>query len=175
MPIRRQFLLLTIAASIALPACKKPAEAETSAAVSTIYLVRHAEKEKGDDPALTEAGIIRAEELKTKLKRKGVQYIHSSDYRRTVATAKPLADELNLEIQIYNPRDLHEITEEIKARPGVHLVVGHSNTTPQLASLISGQMMEEMPETEYDRFIEINLDKTGATTEFEVTSFGAVN
>ena len=74
---------------------------------------------------------------------------------------------------MYDPSDLLGITETIKAAPGVHLVVGHSNTTPELAALLSGQIMDRMPETEYDRLIEIQLGKDGALDGFEVTTYGA--
>ena len=167
--IRRKFILGLLLASAALMACKGPVKTDTV----SIYLVRHAEKQKGDDPALTEAGKVRAEALKNKLSGKGITHIHSSNYRRTLETAAPIASALGLEVLMYDPSDLLGITETIKTAPGVHLVVGHSNTTPELAALLSGQIMDRMPETEYDRLIEIQLGKNGALDGFEVTTYGA--
>jgi len=163
------------AALIVLSACKGPApsEAETKTDLSTYYLVRHAEKQKGDDPGLTEIGHARAKALRDKLAGKNITHIHSSDYKRTRLTAAPLAEALGLEVQIYDARDLLTTAETLKATPGAHLVVGHSNTTPQLAALVSGQIMESMPETEYNRFIEIRLNKDGSPERFDVSTFGA--
>ncbi len=163
--------ILALVALILLAACKGPAPVETD--LSTYFLVRHAEKQTGDNPALTEAGKARAALLRDKLKSRNVSHIHSSNYKRTLATAKPLADALGLDIQLYDARDLHGLTEVLKTTPGTHLVVGHSNTTPQLAALISGQLMESMPETEYDRFIEIRMGADGTLRAVDITKFGA--
>lgn len=162
------FALVTL---ILLTACKGPAIVETD--LSTYFLVRHAEKQKGDNPALTEAGEARAIILRDKLKSRNVTHIHSSNYKRTLATAKPLADALGLDIEIYDARDLHALAEVLKGTPGTHLVVGHSNTTPELAALVSGQLMEPMPETEYDRFIEIRIGSDGTLRAVDISKFGA--
>ena len=153
-----------------LSGCQSPVTETQPVYTQTIYLVRHAEKQTGDDPQLTEAGQARAMALMDKLKDKSVDYIYSSDTRRTIATARPLADHLNTDITFYDARDLESLAIELAAAPGVYLVVGHSNTTPQLASLLAGGDIAYMPETEYDRFIEINLGDNGnavrATSRF---------
>ena len=120
---------------------------------SMIYLVRHAEKILDQsDPDLTEWGHKRAEFLADLLEGKGVTHIHSSDYIRTRNTAAPLAKRLGLEIEIYDPSDLETFAAHLKTLDGVHLVVGHSNTTPPLVDLLEGEGGEPINEaSEYDR------------------------
>nr|AID57594.1 putative phosphohistidine phosphatase [uncultured bacterium] len=118
-----------------------------------IFLVRHAEKTtEKNDPGLTEAGKARAEALADRLEDEGITRIYSSDYIRTRDTAAPLAERLGLEIEIYDPRDLPGTAETLKATSGRLLVVGHSNTTPQLTELLGGDGGTPIvEETEYDR------------------------
>jgi phosphohistidine phosphatase SixA len=125
----------------------------------TLYLVRHAEKqsEGGGDPGLTGAGKHRAEQLASWLRNKDVTDIWSSEYKRTLGTAEPLLNELGLEVTIYNPRNLVKLSEQLKSKGHNSLVVGHSNTTPELAGLLCQCAIAEMDESEYDRLIVISI------------------
>jgi phosphohistidine phosphatase SixA len=119
-----------------------------------IFLVRHAEKVKDEskDPALTEIGEQRAENLAVVLNSAGIERIYSSDYTRTRDTAAPLAQALNLNIELYDPKTLEPFAARLLELEGNALVVGHSNTTPELAELMGGDggtpIVEEW---EYDR------------------------
>ena len=166
--------LVAIAFSILVTSCA-PLTSQGNTAQTpeqVIYLVRHAEKQKGDNPGLTGAGHERAQALKVKLQDKGVQFVHSSNYRRTLETARPLADAIGADIRVYDPRDLDGFADELGALPGVHVVVGHSNTTPQLAKILSGADTTYMPETEYNRFYTVMISPDGAST-LDVSTFGA--
>lgn len=176
---RRNIAKLSLAAAMmaltasGLTSCRQAAETvvmETQ--TQTYYLLRHAEKQKGDDPELTEAGHARAALVKDMLADKGITHIHSSNYRRTLQTAAPLAKSTGLEVMIYDPRDLPAMAVKLKSMPGVHLVVGHSNTTPQLAALMTGDPVEPMPETEYTRFTQVNLNPDGTLQDWSITRFG---
>ena len=127
--------------------------------VFSLYLVRHAEKQSDGsrDPALTDAGKHRAEQLASWLRNKNVTDIWSSDYKRTLGTAEPLLNELGLEVTIYDPRNLVELAKQLKSKGHNSLVVGHSNTTPELAGLLCQCAIAEMDESEYDRLIVISV------------------
>ena len=103
---------------------------------TTVYLVRHAEKQKGDDPSLTDAGHIRANALASVLSSADLDYIHSSDYARTRETAAPIAALTGLPVAIYDAGNLEAIAAEILLIQGTHLVVGHSNTTPKRVEIL---------------------------------------
>lgn len=162
--IRRGFLAV-FAASL-LSACltpARPAAAEgTSGAqpvpVTRLFLVRHAEKETGPDPALTPAGEARAETLAERLADEGVTEIWSTATRRTESTARPLAESLGLTVQFYDASALPAFANQLAGTPGVKLVVGHSNTTDELAALIGadrGPVIDEA--TEFDRLYVIAI------------------
>lgn len=129
----------------------------------TVYLVRHAEKASNDrDPPLTEAGEARAAELAKQMKTAGLTHIHSTNYERTLQTAAPTAKATGLEVEIYDPSDLAGFADVIKAAPGAHLIVGHSNTTPQLVEALGGEPGSEINEaSEYDRLYVVEISGDG--------------
>ena len=134
----------------------------------TLYLVRHAEKQADGsrDPALTEAGMQRSENLAGWFGDKDIQDIWSSDYKRTRDTAKPAISRLGLELIIYDPSDLAALSVTLLGNKNNALIVGHSNTTPDLARLICECEIDDMDDSEYDRLIVISVTagKTLATT-----------
>lgn len=151
-----------------------PHDSETGAATQpiTLYLVRHAEKQDGDDPDLTEAGVARADALADRLEDAGIEAVWSTDYRRTMQTARPLADRLGLDVQIYDPSDLSGFAGQLQADGDTAVIVGHSNTTPQLAGLLGGDPGPEIVEaSEYDRLYVINGLGSG-TTQSEIQRYG---
>ena len=125
----------------------------------TLYLVRHAEKQSDGsrDPALTEAGRNRSAQLASWFQDKGITEIWSSDYIRTRDTAKPLVTGLGLELSIYDPGNLPELVTNLRQQQRTALVVGHSNTTPELARLLCDCFIEDMDESEHDRLIVISV------------------
>lgn len=135
-----------------------------SVAENTVYLVRHAEKktiEGEHNPELTEIGHFRALNIAKQLSEVGITEIYSTNYHRTLQTAKPLADFLNLKIKEYDPRKLVEFSEQIKSKMGTILIVGHSNTTPELTSLISGKIVAPIEEEhEYDNLYQVIVTDT---------------
>lgn len=128
-----------------------------------VFLVRHAEKlTSGSDPALSERGMQRAEALARLLAEAGVKHVHSTNFTRTRSTAAPLASMLGLEVRIYDHQNLPSLVEHVRAQQGRHLIVGHSNTTPQMVALLGGEAGEEIDEkSEYDRLYLVTIDGTG--------------
>ena len=159
------------AAALLISACSLSAPEPTTDAV---FLVRHAEKTtEKTDPALTSEGQARAMALADRLESEGITHIHSSDTKRTRDTAAPLAARLDLEVQIYDARNLPAIADKLKATPGRHLVVGHSNTTPQLTELLGGDGGSPIVEaTEYDRLYVVTMAE-GEPVKSYLTRFGA--
>ena len=136
------------------------------------FLVRHAEKEGGPDPALTAAGKVRAAALSELLRDDGIDAVLSSDFRRTRETAQPVATVLNKDIEIYDPYDLLDLAEQLRDRGGRVLVVGHSNTTPELARLLGGEPGAPIDEaTEYDRLYVVTVFEDGRV-ETELRRYG---
>lgn len=126
-----------------------------------VFLVRHAEKvDNSSDSELSEAGKLRAKELAETLKSAQLKYIHSTDFKRTIETAKPTSKLIQSEIENYNARALHELVDKLKNTGGRHLVVGHSNTTPTLVKLLGGEPGTPIVEkNEYDRLYILTIQK----------------
>jgi len=128
---------------------------------TTIVLVRHAEKMKdSSDPLLTDEGKERAENLSKILSTMEVDQIYSTDYKRTQLTATPTAKSKDLTIQSYNPRKLKDFGNMLlqKHQGETILVVGHSNTTPQLLnSLMDKKLVKSIDESDYENLFIINV------------------
>jgi phosphohistidine phosphatase SixA len=138
---------------------------------SLFFLVRHAEKaDESEDPPLTEDGELRAAALAATLRDAGIGRIYSSDFVRCRETVAPLADRLGLDLVLYSPKDLPALVETLLASPGRSLVVGHSDTTPELAGLLGGDGGPPMARDEYDRLYV--LDRIGSVTTTVLLRYG---
>ncbi|MBV6423669.1 MAG: hypothetical protein NAOJABEB_01472 [Steroidobacteraceae bacterium] len=111
---------------------------------TTVIVVRHAEKQLGtiEDPPLTPEGDDRAQRLAGLFgERSGVgavRAIYATSTRRAQATAAPLAARLELQVQTADdpPADLARRVRR-EQHGGVALIVGHSNTVPQIVATLS--------------------------------------
>ncbi len=126
----------------ALVAALVVALAATAHAEKAVFLVRHAEKaDQSKDPALSEAGKARALRLRDLLKNAGVTHVFTSEYVRTKETAAQAAGKL---VPVVVPaKDEAVLIAKIKALPAdaVVLVVGHSNTVPNLVKALGGPVV----------------------------------
>ncbi|MXW19006.1 MAG: histidine phosphatase family protein [Gemmatimonadetes bacterium] len=149
------------APAIQTPADRDPNRQETV----VVYLVRHAEKANDgtDDPPLAIAGRIRVQTLKALLADVSITHVRTTDWKRTRDTARPFAEGAGLELGIYDPRELETLATEIMVTPGRHLVVGHSNTTPQLVAALGGDAGGEIDDLEYDRLYILVIEPGRAT------------
>jgi broad specificity phosphatase PhoE len=136
--------------------------------LSVIYLVRHAERatDHPRDPTLSAEGTDRAAELARLLADAPLARIFSTGYRRTLATAAPVAESHGITVELYEAdRDGLAATADLLARtPGHHLVVGHSNTTPALVALLGGEPQGAIAEMEYDRLYLVAVAPGGEVT-----------
>lgn len=138
----------------------------------TVILLRHAEKNVSAgaekiNPDLTPEGERRAARLVETIKKYKPEQIFSTNYKRTRATVLPLAEKIDpnyrIQIQIYDFDKLEEFTAELlKSKARTIVVVGHNNTTPELANLLVKQeKYQALGDTEYDKIwiIEIKRNK----------------
>ncbi|WP_165725397.1 histidine phosphatase family protein [Pseudoalteromonas sp. SA25] len=139
------------------------------AAPDEIYLFRHSEKLTGKNPALSEEGKVRANNLVTLFKEHQNIHIFSSNYKRTLQTASPLQAYLNTDINVYNAGELSDLKNELLKLKGVVVVIGHSNTTPQLAELLSNEKVPAMSETQFTQYFILNKKPSSNGSEYDVT------
>jgi broad specificity phosphatase PhoE len=137
---------------------------------TTLIMVRHAEKmdDGTRDPSLNEMGKDRAERLAQLLQEDfNIDAVYSTPYKRTRETAQPMADYIEKEIQTYDPRDLKGfINFLMEAKKGTTvLVVGHSNTTPNLVNVVLGEeKYEQLDESAYGDIFIVTVSEEGKTS-----------
>lgn len=140
---------------------------DTDGAV-VVYLVRHGERatDHPNDPSLSPAGRARARELARVLRDVPLDRILSTGYRRTLETGAPVAEEQERRVRLYEPRGegMAELVRLLRSTPGHHLVVGHSNTTPQVVAALGGDPGPPIHESEYDRLYIVTLTPEGRVT-----------
>jgi phosphohistidine phosphatase SixA len=128
-------------------------------AQSTIFVVRHAERADagtaaatmtGADPDLSAAGTVRAGALATMLKDAGITAIFATQFRRTQQTAAPLATALGVTVATIPSGDTAGLLAKVKAAPGNVLVVGHSNTLPEVIRGLGVGTPVIVAESEFD-------------------------
>lgn len=136
---------------------------------TTVVVVRHAEKELGtiEDPPLSQAGEQRAQLLARLFgERDGrgrINAIIASETRRAQRTAAPLAERLGIAVTTVDARDLDELVRRIHAnRGGRILVVGHSNTVPEIVHrLVGGDPLPPIADDDYSLMYVITLPTLG--------------
>jgi len=134
-------------------------------AMTTIYVVRHAEKLTTDhDTPLSPLGEARAKDLAEKLADAGVQRVYATTLQRTQQTVGPLAEARGLGIITMEPTAVDSLVHRIKTtdRGMVVLVVGHNNTVPAIVQGLSGQAVDPIPENVFDRLYRVELPEDGA-------------
>jgi phosphohistidine phosphatase SixA len=126
----------------------------------TLYLVRHAEKQADSkNPPLSQCGKERAKQLATLLSTANIKSIYSTSYQRTMSTAAPSSNKQELAIKNYNPKQLEQFALHLKQRKENALIVGHSNTTPQLTQLLSNQKVAGLGEKDFQALYQIQFIK----------------
>ena len=144
--------------------------------VTTVYLVRHAERAAApaQDPPLAEAGNVRSQELARMLVKTGIKAIYTSQYLRTKQTAEPLAKQLGISSDVVevrmspsNPREIskqsyEDVAKKVYAHEGeAALIVGHSNTIPEMIKALGGDVAPIIDEKEYDDLFIVTIYAKG--------------
>lgn len=141
------------------------------AAPNVVYVTRHAEKTTtGPDPELTAQGAARARMLAALLHQAGIKYVFSSDTRRTRQTAQPLAERIKLNVEVYDAARPAPAIAKIKALGGPTLLVGHSNTVPDLVAMLGGAPVAPIGDDEYDRLYQISIHDNGTVSTVLLSS-----
>jgi broad specificity phosphatase PhoE len=142
----RPWALPVLLAAWSFPLAAQPAR--------TVILVRHAERAGGmsADVGISEAGRCRAEALARMLADANVKRIYTSEVARTQQTAEPLASKLHIRPEVVPAKDTEGLVAKLRAGAPdeVVLVVGHSNTVPEIIKLLGGGSVPPIGDSEYD-------------------------
>ena len=139
------------------------------AADTVIIVVRHAEKSTDDpkDPNLSEPGNARANKLAIVLKDANLKAVYATQYKRTQQTALAAATQNGLSVQVRaaTKENAKTYVDDLlkgiqkKHRGETVLIVGHSNTVPEIIKHMTGQDIAAIGENEFDRLYVITLGK----------------
>ncbi|MEO5588564.1 MAG: phosphoglycerate mutase family protein [Gemmatimonadaceae bacterium] len=160
---------ITLGCAAAAPA--RPPVVPADRGETTVYLVRHAEKatENPSDPELSKAGYARADSLASQLREAGVNVIITTQLKRTVLTARPLARMRGIVpevVPVGNPASAHidsVVAAVRRHRGGTILVVGHSNTIGHIAAALGGDKMGDLCDNEYSGLIILSMPRSKPT------------
>ena len=152
----------TVIALLAFMLCACATAPTPTGAGATFVVVRHAEKgtDAGIDPSLSVAGHQRAAALAEHFAGTKLVAIYSTPYRRTQETALPAAQKHGLPITSYNPSQpvggfAHELLQRHSS--GTVLVVGHSNTGPEIVAALCACEVAPLGEQDYDRLFIVRV------------------
>jgi phosphohistidine phosphatase SixA len=131
----------------------------TAASTTTIFVMRHAEKltvnPDDPDPALAPAGEARALELAQHFggapREQALDAIIVTELRRTQDTVRPLANRLGIPVIVVKAEDPKGAAKRALSeyRGGRVLIVGHSDTVPEIVKELSGAEVGPMSEADY--------------------------
>lgn len=120
-----------------------------------VFLVRHAERADAgsagqSDPNLSETGRARAAALAKQLRDANIATIYSSEFKRTQQTAAPLAASLGIKVQPVPAKEDAALLARLKNEKENALVVGHSNTVPEIIRALGVSTPVTIGESDYD-------------------------
>lgn len=160
--------VIALALLLAVAAWSASALAQTPPP-TVVIVVRHAEKAavEGPDPPLSEAGAARAQRLKEMTSAAEVVAAYTTQFKRTRDTAAALGVpvvpfEINGGNMANYPAMLaKEILSKHKGK--TVLVVGHSNTTPQIVEALSGRRVPPLDDAkDFDALYVVVIPDAGA-------------
>ncbi|RUO42256.1 histidine phosphatase family protein [Pseudidiomarina aestuarii] len=132
--------------------------------IQVIYVFRHAEKaDTADNPSLNEQGQLRAQQLARALQHADIQSIFSTRYARTQQTAAPLATALGLAVETYQAGDADAIIATVKKLRHPTLIIGHSNTVPNIVRAAGGEA-PDLTEKDYGDLFQVIMTEQGVIT-----------
>ena len=134
--------------------------------VTTIILVRHAEKKiepNNQDPDLAPEGFERAQEIARVFGEAGINAIYATQYKRTQQTVKPLSDRTGVPVKLIQANQTDELLKQLQTtnRGQTVFIAGHNNTVPAIVSALSGETYPTIPESEFDNLYIVTIYRFG--------------
>ena len=130
-----------------------------AAAQPVVFLVRHAEradagtaaaKMTGADPDLSGAGLARATSLAAMLKDARIRTVITTEYKRTRQTGGPVATAAGVPLTVIDSKDVAGLLKKVRSSTGNLLIVGHSNTLPEILKGLGVTEPITIAEDEFD-------------------------
>lgn len=160
-------LHLQLAVAAGVVAFAAPALAQRA-----VFVVRHAEKasQTDKDPELSLYGEDRAIALTRLVRGTKVDAVFVTELRRTRDTAAPLCRQRALRPTVIKAADTQALLSQVRALPkdAIAVVVGHSNTIPDILAGLGVKEKIEIRDDEYGRVFVVVPGADGAATMLEL-------
>jgi phosphohistidine phosphatase SixA len=150
--------------------------AAAAAADQVIFVVRHGERADqpggappatpmmANDPPLSAAGRERANRLAALLAAADVKHVFATEFLRTQQTAAPAAQKAGVQVTTSPSKDTGLLLQQILKSPGAALVVGHSNTVPDVLKGLGVKTPIAIADTEFDNLFIVVRPAAGEPT-----------
>jgi phosphohistidine phosphatase SixA len=93
-----------------------------------------------------------------------VKHIFTTELARTRQTAAPLAEAIQVNASAVSSRDVAALAQQVRAAAGNVLVVGHSNTVPELLKQLGVKAPVTIGDSEYDNLFIVFRPAAGEPT-----------
>ena len=140
-----------------------------SAQTTTVWIVRHAEKDKSNpqdtNPNLSDEGRVRAGDLATYLKKVKFDVAFATPTKRTHQTLDSLVVP-----KVIDYKDIKSLVDSIKTNyvGKAIIVAGHSNTVLEIIEALGGKKpKEELTDDDYDYIFELAVKEDKAKVKME--------
>ena len=136
----------------------------SASSVTTVILIRHGERNAptptNPDPHLNAAGKARAKKLIHVVGQSGIKAIYRSHFVRAKETAQPLAIHLGLSaIEMDEALQVNDILSNHAGQ--AVLVIGHSDTVPDIISRLGAGSLPVIDDGEFDNLFVVKVLSQG--------------
>jgi phosphohistidine phosphatase SixA len=164
---------LTVVAGL-LAWCVLGAASTAAARDQVIFMVRHAERADtgtgkppagtANDPPLSAAGHERAKKLAAMLASAGVKHIFTTELQRTRQTAAPFAEAAQIQPVVVSGGNSSALVQQVRSASGNVLIVGHSNTVPEVLKQLGVTTPISIADDEFDNLLVVVRPTAGSPT-----------
>jgi phosphohistidine phosphatase SixA len=158
----KRFLHFLILICLCTGVVQKADAQQPAQGVTTIIVMRHAEKESGKDPdpELSPEGKKRAAQLAYLFKDVPVTRLLATPFKRTQHTLANIASDKSIMVESYEPSKIPELASTLKQLSGQTIIIaGHANTAPDLVNqLLNEKRYSQLNENEFGKIWIVTLD-----------------
>jgi len=159
------------------PIVTTPAVSPSRTGITTFILVRHAERDTffaGTDQPLSQNGKLRAQELARVLKDVPIDAVYTTKWTRTKQTAQGIMAARRDTAVVLEGSDFKAQAQMLKTKHvgQTVLIVGHSDSVPQIIQNMIGSPISQLGHLEYDALwvVSIGTDGKGTATKLRYGS-----
>ncbi len=133
------------------------------ALAGTVFVTRHYDTPAGErDPDLTATGQARAAALAKRFAGRKLAAVYVTQFKRTQQTVGPLVARKGITTIVYGPAPSPEFYAQLKAVKGDVLIVGHSNTVPDIVVGVGGERPAPIEHPDFGGLWTVSDGKTKA-------------